>query len=140
MRKIVALALARALTDSGDIRVGTYKIDETITLHVCGTVQRRPDTSYTPTVAIPLKATMALLLQRMGCTREAAADLLVDVMTEALAAESDVHAAAGIAERIEDVESAMARVQAVTGKLPQATRKGATIVKCEVTEVAVEWV
>ena len=111
--------LAAALTKSlkiGEISPGSHELDLQVTLRVRGTVVKRPATQYTPTISIPLKATLAVLLQRMGCTREAAQDLLVQVMSEALAVDGAPNKA--LENSLSDVDAAMARVGELTGSLP----------------------
>jgi hypothetical protein len=123
----LAILLAKALTKQTKgqtLAAGDYEIDETITLHVHGTARKLPDVPYTPTVAIPLLATMALLLEKSGFQREVSKALLIDAMTEAL--NTDVIASPIVAERVRDIETAMEHVRQVTGDLPKEIRSGAT--------------
>ena len=131
MHDILHVALAKLLEKqikarSIDVPVGQVTVDETITLHVKATVKRLADQTYTPTISIPLKATLALLLAKMGFQRDRAADLLVEAMTEAL--NDDTLGSEAIAARLADVDTAMERVQAITAALPKDSRKGATSV------------
>jgi len=127
MHDILHVAIAKLLKDTPNLPVGTVEVDETVTLHVKATVKRNADYQTTPTVSIPLKATVALLLAKMGFQRDRAAELLVEAMTEALNA--DQLGEDAIAARIADVDTAMARVQAITAALPKEPRNGATTVK-----------
>ncbi|UCG53598.1 MAG: hypothetical protein JSW58_08575 [Candidatus Latescibacterota bacterium] len=102
---------------------GTYEVKARIQLEVEGILQKVGDHEYTPTVDIPLKATLALLLQRMGIGREAAMEVLAECMSEAI--EAGEKGAEFLKEKTKDVEIAMARVTATAKKLPKKTRKGA---------------
>lgn len=133
MHDILHVAIAKLLKDTPDLPVGTVEVDETVTLKVKATIKRNADHDYTPTVAIPLKATLALLLAKMGFQRDNAAALLVEAMTEALNEERLGEET--ISERLADVDAAMARVQAITAALPKENRKGATTVKGSVEVV-----
>ena len=103
---------------------GQYNVDETLTVRVCGTVVKGEDETYTPTVAVPLKAVLALLLARMGATREAAMDAMVSAMADAL--NGGEGAVEGMADRTKDVDTAMARVNDMLAALPEKTRSGKT--------------
>lgn len=106
---------------------GAYAVDEEVTFRVKAVVKRSEDTEYTPTADIPLKATLALLLSRMGFQRDKAAQMLVDAMNDALRAEK-----AGddtILPLIAEVDAAMERVNAMTEKLSKKVRAGQTRVE-----------
>lgn len=116
--------LAKLAKASGPLAPGSYAVDETVTVRIAGTVDKGEDEVYTPTVDIPLKRTMALLLARMGVQREAAMAAMVAAMTDALNAGRN--ADADIDAYMADVDAAMARVQSVTASLPPKTRTGKT--------------
>jgi len=136
MHDILHVAIAKLLKDTPDVPVGTVTVDETVTLKVKATIKRNKDGEYTPTVSIPLKATLALLLAKMGFQRDRAAELLVEAMTEAL--NEDRLGEETISERLADIDTAMERVQAITAALPKETRKGAVTVKGSVEVVQPE--
>jgi len=137
MNDFVHVAIAKLIAkNTPDLPVGQVTVDEVVTLHVKADIRRGEDGEYTPTISIPLKATLALLLARMGFQREMASALLIEAMTEALA--GDRLGEETISERIADVESAMARVQEITAALPKAVRKGAVTVKGSVEVVEPE--
>lgn len=128
MNPVAKVALEKLLgKEKTVILPGAYAIDEEVTLRLRAVVKRSADTEYTPTAEIPLKTTLAFLLARMGFQREAAANLLVEAMKDALAAETSGD------EKIEalmgDVDAAMARVSAMTNSLPKKTRAGQTRVE-----------
>ena len=136
MHDLLHVALGKLLKDTPDVPVGVVEVDETVTLHVKATIRRNQDGEYTPTVSIPLKATLALLLAKMGFQRERAAELLVDAMTEAL--NEGLLGEETVTARLADVDAAMARVQAITAALPKETRKGAVTVKGSVEVIEPE--
>ncbi len=116
--------IAKLAKANGPIQPGSYNVDETVTVRVAGTVEKLEDELYTPTVDIPLKRVMALLLARMGFQRDKAMDALVDAMTAALNA--DMNADPFIDAMMKDVDEAMKHVQSVTAALPPKTRTGKT--------------
>jgi hypothetical protein len=133
MHDILHVAIAKLLKETPDLPVGTVEVDETVTLKVKATVKRNRDNEYTPTVSIPLKATLALLLAKMGFQRERAAELLVDAMQDAL--NGGLLGEETVLARLADVDTAMQRVQEITAALPKETRKGAVTVKGSVVVV-----
>ena len=135
MNDALQVAIAKIIAkDLPELATGSYEIDQTVTLHVKGTVKKGADCEYTPTVSVPLKATVALLLNKMGFQRDRAAELLVEAMTEAL--EWERLGEETIVERLADVDAAMERVQQITAQIPKQVRKGATSVKGTVEVVA----
>lgn len=117
---------------------GINDIDATITLRVKAQVVKGQDVTYTPTVDIPLKVALALVLEKSGITREAAAKILTEALTEAL--ESGEQAEGAVAERLNDIDLALARVTAITAVLPKKIRSGATTVKGTVEELSIVYV
>lgn len=131
MNDVVTVALGKALEKTAKgiaIPAGEHAIDTTLTLRIRGTVKKSEDGEYTPTVDIPLLATMALLLEKSGFQRERSKELLIDAMQEALAGGEVV------AERVKDIEAAMVHVREVTAALPKKTRTGATKVAVEIID------
>lgn len=137
MRAELIHAIVKGMGDLPDLVPGNYDIDETLTIHVSGSVKRAEDGKYTPTTSIPVKATLALVLHLAGFQRERAMELLVEAMTKALA--ESKQATPEIEALLADVETANKRVLASIAKLPKAPRKGATTVDTtvEVVEPAV---
>ena len=127
LNDLVLTVLGKLASKASELAPGTYKVDQTVTIRVTGTVTKGQPVTYTPTNAVPLKATLAFMLARMGFQREAAADLLAAAMTDAInAGEGGNEAVSGL---MEDVDRCMERVEAITAALPPKTRKGATTVK-----------
>lgn len=130
--QVAIVALAKALEKQMQpIQPGKYAVDERFIIHLAGTVLKSEDSSYQPTAEIPLKATLALLLEKAGVTGPHAQAMLVEAMQEAVLSHTD--SASAIAARMKDVDAAMAQVQASLAKLPKKVRSGATRV-----DVAVE--
>jgi hypothetical protein len=133
MEKLTALAVEKTvakLAKGIELGQGVHEVDEVVTLRITGTVDKRADETFTPTADIPLKAALALVLEKSGVTRDAAARILVEAMTEAL--ESGKDASEEIKGRLNDIDTAMDRVRDAASALPSKTRKGKTLVKCEV--------
>lgn len=139
MNALLATALQDAakklVKANGKVKAGVHRVDATVLVRLTGTVTKLEDTEKTPTVSIPLKATLALALQKAGIQRENIAAILVEAMTEAL--EMGEQGEARIADQLNDVEEAMQRVTAITRDLPKTPVSGATTCKltCEVEEV-----
>lgn len=132
LNALLAKAIEKAVSKPAKgvvLAVGAHEIDETLTVHVKGTLKKGEDTTYTPTADIPLKAALALVLEKAGVTRDAAAAMLVSAMTEAL--EGDTSKNAAILERVKDVDAAMERVTSAAAALPAKPRKGAITGKVE---------
>lgn len=128
----VLVAAAKGLEKMVEaVPVGTHLVDEVVTIHVRGTVTKSKDTEYTPTAEIPLKAALALLLEKSGVTGPRAMDLLVEALVEA----TDKSKVEAIGERMKNIDVAMAAVQKTLGELPKKTRAGATRVAVEVEVV-----
>lgn len=126
MNTATKIALAKLLakqTADLDLPVGKTSVDEVVTIHVQADLSRSKDGSYTQTVSIPLKATMALLLARMGFQRDEASKLIQAAMRDAL--QGNAIADEAILARINDVDTAMEAVQANLDAMPKGTRKGA---------------
>lgn len=139
MNDLVKLAIAKQFekaTKGLAVGVGTHNIDETVTLHIKGTVKKLEDKMITPTVNIPLKATLALVLEKAGFMRERAKELLIEAMTEAmeLEAKGDVF----VASQVKDIDTAMEHVKDITSKLPKTPQSGATYVKVDIEELVGE--
>lgn len=112
---------------------GVHNVDQVVTLRIKGQVTKLADTTYTPTVDIPMLPTLALVLEKAGFQRELAKTLLIAAMTEAL--EVGAKGAETVAERVKDIETAMEHVREVTSKLPKKSKSGATTVKISIEEV-----
>lgn len=74
-----------------EINSGTHPID--VTVRVTGDLSIVEDGDRKPTVKVLTKATVALLLRRMGVTRVQAMDLLQNVFADAMALDEDARQA-----------------------------------------------
>lgn len=75
------------------------------------------DTDKMPTCSIPLLPTLALMIRRMGATREAALETLREVMTEALTLDKDATESLLQESGVADAEKAIK--EQVIAKLPR---------------------
>ncbi len=132
----VIAAAAKLLGDvatktRASLEPGTYPIDEVITIHVGGQVTVSEDSDKTPTCSLPLLASLALLLKRMGVQREGALVLLREVMIEALEMGKDARVLlekeSGVKEGVEAIRTI------VLGSLPRSPVKGAVKVAAQVS-------
>jgi hypothetical protein len=126
MNPVIQLALAKVIADKdakiarGGVNSGTHLVDMTVRISGRMTVGEDYDTA--PTVSIPLKETMALLLHRMGFQRDKAIEILREVMSEAIDLDGKGQGALLAMPFIND---AMAMVENdVIANLPRQNRKG----------------
>jgi hypothetical protein len=128
------MALSKAVTKGAfekarcELKPGPHHVD--VMVHVKGDVQVGEDYLRTPTVAIPLKATLAFFIRRMGITREAAKQALIEAMTEAL--KEGVKGEDVILSSFPEVTEAMEHVNSMTAALPKAPCKGPVTAKLSV--------
>lgn len=134
---LVALnkAIATLAKEASPLPVGIHEVELTALVKIRGTVKKSQDTWKTPTSSIPLKATLAICLQKAGIQRERIAEILVEAMTEAL--KVNEFADDYIKDSMRGIDEAMARVDAIVGALPKTKVSGATTSQliCEVEEV-----
>ncbi len=107
-----------------DLAPGTHYVDEVLTIHVSGSVQKQADSMVAPTTSLPYLSIIALLLERSGCTRDYSLKLLREVITEAM-----TNPGKGKNEQIEarmkDVESAISLMKtSLLSALPKQRRSG----------------
>lgn len=126
------VAIAKSI-ETNPLAPGRHEVHGKITFQVDGFITKGNDTEYTPTVDIPLLATLALVLEKSGFTREYSKSLLTQAMQEAIVLGQQGSEA--IKERVKDIETAMAEVREVTNALPKKTRTGPTRVQAEVKVV-----
>ena len=122
-----ALLAKKWKNESANLKPGRRWIDEEIVVRVTGSVERRDDQLITPTVSIPMVTTLALLVEKMGVTREHALNLLRESLSEAMS--KGIKEDASIKKRIDDVEAAITTVrQELIDQLPKMKRAGSLIV------------
>jgi len=118
-----ALLAKKWKNESVDLNAGRHWVDEEVVIRVTGSVEKRDDQFVSPTVSIPLIPTLALLVEKMGITREHAINMLREALSEAMA--DGVNEDARINERITDVEAAVKTVrQELIDQLPKMKRSG----------------
>jgi hypothetical protein len=105
---------------------GEYAVDDTVTLHVQGTLSVGDTVLYKPTVKIPWKQALALFVRYSGVTREAALVALVRAMTEALTTDTE---AEDLVAALADLEEAEEQVADALDALPVQPRLGAVNTK-----------
>lgn len=111
--------------------VGNHTIDETFVLKIKGNINVGKDYQSAPTVAIPLKSTMALLLHRMGFQREKAMELILEIMTIALTL--DEKASETFKDQFEWMAEAEKMIaETVAEKLPKIDKSGPVSVSGQV--------
>lgn len=118
------------------VSVGTHQVDQVLTVRIKGEVKKFPDETYTPTVSIPLKAVIGVLLHRMGFQRETAANVLTLALREAINLGSNT--SEEIKALMSDVDDCMKRVEDMTSTLPPQQRAGKTTVKGELEIISVD--
>ncbi len=118
------------------VAVGSHHVDQVLTVRIKGEVKKFPDETYTPTVSIPLKAVIGVLLHRMGFQRETAANVLTLALREAINLGSNT--SEEIKNLMSDVDDCMKRVEDMTSTLPPQTRTGKTTVKGELEIISVD--
>jgi len=106
-----------------DLGTGRHWIDDEIVVRVTDSVEKCDDQLISPTVSIPLIPTLALLIEKMGVTREHALSMLREALTDAMA--DGVNEDASINQRISDVEKAVTTVRKeLIDQLPKMKRSG----------------
>lgn len=112
-----------------------YVIDDIVTLRLDGVLRVGKDHDRAPTCKIPLLASLALMVKRMGIQKEAALEVLREVMTEALTMEKDATAELLAETGVADAEKLIR--DAVISKLPKDTVAGKVTTKGMVGVVGV---
>ena len=131
------LAAAKKAIDSEiktreDLVPGSYNITEELHLNLEGSIVVNEKEKYTPTISIPVKATLALFVRYSGITGDRALAALEQAMLEAskLGDKAEKH----ILE-IAMLEAAEKKVKKMLGDLPKATRAGKTIINVEAVDI-----
>jgi hypothetical protein len=116
--KLLSRQAIKAARD--EVESGTHPVD--VTLRVTGDLEIAEDGKRKPTVKVLTKATVALLLRRMGCTREDALALLESVFSDALNLDEDARekllAETGVDDALKSFD------KKVLSNLPKLTCKG----------------
>lgn len=118
------------------VSVGTHQVDQVLTVRIKGEVKKFPDETYTPTVSVPLKSVVAVLLHLCGFQREKAVDTLTQAIGMALNLGKDT--SDEVTKLLKDVDDCMKRVEDMTSTLPPQQRAGKTTVKGELEIISVD--
>ncbi len=113
----------------GKLKPGTYKIDAGVRLK--GAITIEEDYQVTPTVSIPLKATLALFIRHAGIGAERAMKALAAAAEEAMEKKEE----AILAEAPEVAKTLAAVQERILAKLPKAKRKGKVLAELVVEDV-----
>ena len=106
-----------------ELPVGRISIDTSFVVHLAGSVDKREDQFVAPTISIPLLATMAYFVDRLGLERDQALTTLREAITEAMT--QNVDESPAIKARMAEMESAVTAVKRdLIGKLPKLRRNG----------------
>jgi len=122
-------ALETELKSREDLAPGIHTVSDSVNLELRGSVEVNESETYTPTISIPLKVTMALFVRYSGITGAAALNALEKAMSEALTLDKK---AQKLISELAVLDQAEEKVTAMLGELPKAERKGKTFVKVEV--------
>ncbi len=77
----LVIALSKTLAKlPAELPPGIHPIYETITLHIAGSVKRAEDGEYTPPVDVPMIDLLACCLEKAGCGRHVAKDVLASAL------------------------------------------------------------
>lgn len=133
----IKLAIIKGLGAAPVLKPGTYQIEETVTLHIRGSIVKSEPTEASPTVSIPLLPTLALVLQKAGFQRENMKAIIIEAMQTALDLEKEgkEKGKEAIKPYIKDFEEAEKHVKAILKALPKVPREGPTKVTVFVDEV-----
>ena len=128
MQDIKALLAKAWKNEALNLDAGEHYFDETLTIHICGTVTKQADQMAAPTVSIPLILTLALFWEKAGIARDHALRILKEAILEAM--ENGNNKNEQIEARLKDVEKAVAAVKKdLIAKLPKQKRNGRVVTK-----------
>lgn len=108
-----------------EVEPGTYSVD--MIVHIKGAVKVGAPTQAKPTASLPTKAVIAMLLRRMGVQREAAKEVLLDILTriyEGEKVEDDILQMTGVEEAFKALDEVLSRAP----KIERAGRTTTTLV------------
>lgn len=133
MNAIIAAIIAKAVSAvKGELQEGSYVVDETLTIHVKGTVNKGADYTRPATVSIPFKLVLALFAEKVkGIVQESQKDkvfaLLVESMVDCMD-DADAKQTA-IKALLKDLEKAETEVESkLIAQLPEQKVSGRTTV------------
>ena len=134
MQAVETLVLAKLVKEKTlkeirpSVAPGKYPVD--MQVNIKGTMKVGEDSEYIPTVHIPMKATLAFLLKRMGFQRDAAVAMLAEAMKEALNSNEESEEAIAALATVAESEK---MVTEMLGSLPKAKKQGMVTTDLKVT-------
>jgi len=135
MDNAIKSLIARAWkSEALELDAGEHYFDETLTIHVSGTVTKQVDQMAAPTTSLPLIPILALFWEKCGVSRDHALRMLREAITEAM--ENGKAKDEQIEARMKDVEKAVAAVKKdLIAKLPKQKRSGRVVTKALEIEI-----
>ena len=128
---VLLIAIAKAAEKAAkEVKLlpATYPVDDTITLHVEGSVKKAEDTTEEHKITVPTDKFLALALEAAGVDRAKSRDAITTAMAALLADKKPKNK-----DRVPDAEAAIkAYVLAMKVKLGEKSRSGATNVNVEI--------
>jgi hypothetical protein len=126
MDSTIEALLSKKFKDADmDLAAGRHYIDETVVIHISGSVERHEDQWVAPTVSIPLIPTIAFFWDRLGVEKNEAMKVLRDAINQAMQAK--VEESSAIKSKMDDVAASIAAVkQDLLSVLPKMRRSGRT--------------
>ena len=125
MPSIVAnLAKKQVPEDGPDIAAGRYRVQATAFVEIDAFVTQGEGSQYTPT-EVPLKAVLAIAIQRAGIGPDSIQKFIAEIAAEALKADK------AITKPLDDALEKFKQALATTATGPKKTRKGAFKVEGE---------
>jgi len=136
MKPETLIALSNLLAKAAkevELAPGSYSVNEKVSIDVSASISKLEAELYIPTVSIPWKKVVALMLKRAGATRKALKDLLQSCVMQAVAESSDLSEL--IASEIEEIETWESQVQEISVAGGFKKRAGKTHVKGTVNAI-----
>lgn len=131
VNSVAMLALAKSLAKStADVVLtpGVHQVDETITLHVHGFINRLADQEFSPPVAVDMNDVLAFALERAGLDRRDAKRAVEAAVADVLEGKKVKNS-----DRTRDIEDAIEDAkEQLKASQPKKIRAGATKVEVEV--------
>jgi hypothetical protein len=122
MPAVLANLAKKLAPEDVTLKAGKYRVQATAIVHVDGYLTKGEDTTYTPT-DVPIKAVLAIALQRAGIAPERIKPFIAEVAALAMKADKTV---------TKQVDEALEKFKAgIASTLPKQPRKGALKVEGE---------
>lgn len=106
---------------------GTYIVKDQLVIELDCVINKDNDEKYIPTISIPLKTVLALMLQKAGAIRDHIANLMKECMVQAVTGGASLKEL--LQSETEEVEKYMDEVNTICASGGTSTRTGKTFVK-----------